>query len=1132
MSDWFSTHLSTWTDLYGLCFVVLGFVAYTLPRHDPTLRFARDLRWLGAFGVVRGLLELLLPGGYAPGLGGSWAALLGPAVLAGSYIALLEFGRRSMCAVERFGRWPAPSVHGAALAAAAVLTLGSHDAATGLVLGAKYFVGMPGAFLSGVALIATPAEATERRELRSVGRALCVAGSAFLAYGLLMPWVHAPELQLSGWMASVPEFMTWTFVPVEILRSLCALTATLALVALIRRAGDLSTQDLKRVNNMLNGFVYRCENTRDWPVTYMSGGAVELTGYSAEEFLRNEPTFGGIIHPDDADAVWSGVQRALADKTVYELSYRIIARGGEVRWVYERGRGAFDAQGRLLHLEGHVINDTVRMEAITQLRLKDTAIESSLNAIAMAGLDGTIQYVNTAFCELWGMRREDALTMSVLGLWHDRGAARNAAQQLQRDGRWQGVLQARRADGSSAELQVSASLFFDRAGQPAGALAAFADVTEQLRLAAELAEERDFATSLVANAPVIILLLDAQGKIQHANSYFEDLAGYRLEEIRGKDWFSTFLPERDQPRIRALFESAIGGVRTRADVHPIVTRSGERRDIEWYDQVMRDGQGRARLLLAVGQDITERRRSLEALAASQRTLREILDNVFAFVGLIEADGEVLEINHAPLAAAQLERKDVLGRNLWETPLAGGPEERPVLMAAFQAALEGARVRRDLPVRFGRRRMTLDASFAPIRDESGNVARVVSFGVDVTEQRAMEQQTRRLEAQLQKQQRLEALGTLAGGIAHDFNNLLMIILGNVDAARIHLAQGAELAEDLDGIDRAGLRAQDLVKQILAFGRRQEQVLSRVRIVPILEEALKLLRSTLPARLEVRLTATDPDAEVLADSSQIHQVVMNLVTNAWHAVDDGPGCVEICVSSELWSARSGEASADLEPGRYVRVDVRDTGSGMEPAVLERAFEPFFTTKLPGQGSGLGLSVVHGIMESHNGVVLLESEPGTGTLVRLYFPQAEGSSAAREAPSPAEAVDGHGEHILFVDDEPAIASLAKRLLQSMGYRISCYTSSTQALAAFAVCPREFALAITDYSMPMMSGVELARALLEIRPELPILVMSGFLTPEELKSTADAGIARVMMKPVSFRQLGAAVSDLLRSDAAVEAP
>src|SRR5262245_26940191 len=443
MSDWFGTHLSTLSNLYGLSFVVLGFVAYTLPRQDPTLRFARDLKWLGWFGVVRGTLELLLPGGYAASLAGSFGSALGPVVLTGSYVALLEFGRRCVCSVERLGRWPALALHGVAIAATSALTLGVQDPLTGLVVGARYFVGMPGALLSGVALLATPAEATERRELRSVGRALRVAGSAFLAYGLLMPWVNPTELQLASWMTPAAEFMAWTMLPVEIPRSLCALTTTLALVTLVRRAGDVSTQDLMRVNNLLNGFVYRCENTREWPVTYMSGGAFELTGYRAEEFLRGQPTFGSIIHPDDADAVWDGVQKALAERTVYVLSYRIIARGGEMRWVYERGRGAFDAQGHLLYLEGHVINDHVRMQAIAELRLKDTAIESSLNAIAMSDLQGKIRYVNPAFCALWGIRREDAIGSSILDLWDDPEAARSAARMLRGDGRWQGVLRAR-----------------------------------------------------------------------------------------------------------------------------------------------------------------------------------------------------------------------------------------------------------------------------------------------------------------------------------------------------------------------------------------------------------------------------------------------------------------------------------------------------------------------------------------------------------------------------------------------------------------------------------------------------------------------------------------------------------------
>lgn len=383
----------------------------------------------------------------------------------------------------------------------------------------------------------------------------------------------------------------------------------------------------------------------------------------------------------------------------------------------------------------------------------------------------------------------------------------------------------------------------------------------------------------------------------------------------------------------------------------------------------------------------------------------------------------------------------------------------------------------------------------------------------------------IEAQLRQSQKMEALGRLAGGIAHDFNNLLSAILGNVQLARQDVGESHAAWVSLGEIQTAGQRARELVQRILAFSRQQEPHRARVDPAPLVDEAVRLLRATLPAGIELQTEYANDVPPILADPAQITQALMNLGTNAWQAMAGQPGRINVSVSvSELDQAWC-ERHPAMAPGRYVCIRVRDTGIGLDNAVKDRIFEPFFTTKPVGEGTGLGLSVVHGVMQAHGGAITVESEAGRGAVFSLYFVALSGEAATVGNSIPViTPATGAGQEIMYVDDEEPLVFLVMRLLERLGYRVSGYTRAEEAVAAYRTNPSRYELVITDLSMPGMSGMDVARSILAIQPEAKVLMVSGYLRQADLDLARSIGVRDVVLKPNTVEELGAAVGALLQ--------
>jgi nitrogen-specific signal transduction histidine kinase/CheY-like chemotaxis protein len=384
--------------------------------------------------------------------------------------------------------------------------------------------------------------------------------------------------------------------------------------------------------------------------------------------------------------------------------------------------------------------------------------------------------------------------------------------------------------------------------------------------------------------------------------------------------------------------------------------------------------------------------------------------------------------------------------------------------------------------------------------------------------------KKLETQLQQAQKMEAIGTLAGGIAHDFNNILAGIMGYTELALLDTPEGNRASQNLKQVLKSGNRAKDLVKQILAFGRKTDADRKPLEVGPIVKESLKLLRASLPTTIEFNHNIPGNLGKVLADPTQIHQVLMNLCTNAAHAMQKSGGILEVSLADIEFDKDRALQNLGLPAGPYLQLTVKDTGSGMTPEVMERIFDPYFTTKEKGGGTGLGLAVVHGITRDHRGAISVQSEQGKGSTFDVYLP------VIRKDEIPHESVEeplpkGH-ERALFIDDEQSLAEIGKEMLTRLGYKVVAKTNSLDALEFFRTDPDQFDLVITDMTMPQMTGEKLAQNLMSIRPDIPVILCTGYSEMMTEEKAKEMGIKGFAMKPLIIRDLASSIRKVLDKD------
>ena len=413
--------------------------------------------------------------------------------------------------------------------------------------------------------------------------------------------------------------------------------------------------------------------------------------------------------------------------------------------------------------------------------------------------------------------------------------------------------------------------------------------------------------------------------------------------------------------------------------------------------------------------------------------------------------------------------------------------------------------------------TLDflLSAALTRGPDGKPTGVVVNLTDISRKKA-------LEAQYKHAQKLESIGTLAGGIAHDFNNILAGIMGYSQLAKMNIADPKKAGEDIDQLMKGAERAKDLVRQILTFSRQSEYQKQSLKVFIIVKEALKLIRSSIPSSIEIKEDIASK-ASVMADPTQIHQVVMNLCTNAYHAMRDTGGVLTVELKKIMVPGPDNIAELNMMPGNYLRLEVSDTGSGIQPDIMDKIFDPYFSTKAPDKGTGLGLAVVHGIVKDSNGFIKVYSRPGQGTVFYVFLPVSEEKEGSGDVQDKNDSPAHGTEKIMFVDDEENIRKPAKEFLEDLGYRVYTYSNGQEALKAFIKDPHHFDFIISDITMPFLTGDKLAASILEIKPELPIILCTGYSEKSSDDTPLKGRIYKRLYKPVSLQNLACVIREKL---------
>ncbi|HYM47525.1 MAG TPA: PAS domain-containing protein, partial [Burkholderiaceae bacterium] len=851
------------------------------------------------------------------------------------------------------------------------------------------------------------------------------------------------------------------------------------------------------------------------------------------------------FHPDDRARRIEAMQAHLDGRSpAYAIEYRVQRQDGSWHWVRARGLCVRDSAGQPQRVAGSVTDIDAQRRAEDALRESEER-----SAIAMTGSNEGHWVWNLATDELFmsAMAKEifdlppeapfttRAEFLKQLNVHPDDVARLQkqvddhvAGDTPRLETEYRIILR----DGAAIRwIQSRGQCFRDASGQAVRMAGATIDVSERKRAEDSLRQsEKRFALA-VAGSNDGIVDWDVVHDRMYSSKRAMRIMGIESDvTVRSRaEWrdLVKYHPD-DVQRVRDDLQNFLDGqVELREGEYRVCLPDGEYRWIRHRNKCVRDAAGRPIRVAGSISDIDAHKRAEEALRESEERYQ------LAVVGSNEGmwDWDMRGDTFFFSARAQ----ELLGLDPgepmrpcgeWWTVFAYHPDDEKRVKDALAAYLGGAGKSWEVEYRL-RHQRTGDWHWyrergVALRDALDQPYRMAGSMEDITDRKDAEAQRDRLECQLRQAQKLEAIGTLAGGIAHDFNNVLAAILGYGEMAQKDAPEGTPLRRNIDAAISAGMRAKSLVEQILAFSRSGAGERVPVHVQSVVAETLDLVADSVPHGVRVERQLTAGDAAVLGDPTQIHQVVLNLCTNAMQAMkSDGDLTVELD-AVDLAESRT-VSTGVLASGSYVRLSVRDTGVGIAPQVLERMFDPFFTTKGVGVGTGLGLSLVHGIVTDLGGGIDVQSAPGAGATFTVYLPR-QGRVAAPAVTEDAIA-GGHGETILLVDDEEALVKVGEEMLAMLGYETVGFASSTAALETFRASPQRFDAVLSDEAMPDMTGSELAREIRKLHPDIPIVLMSGYVTPALHERAQDAGVVEVLAKPLVSRDIARSLAGVLRN-------
>ena len=782
-----------------------------------------------------------------------------------------------------------------------------------------------------------------------------------------------------------------------------------------------------------------------------------------------------------------------------------------IDWNYKR-----DQDGKVVGFISLVTDITEKMKLQKDLQESQTNFQSIFEhsplAIMCTDENGTITTCNDRAVKLFGAPREKLIGFSYKNIKNKDMENAIATVLTGKKSRFEGEYLTVTGDVLT-DMRANFSPSFNSDNEVSGVIGIFEDISESKKVERDLKESEEKYSKIFNSEIDAISIFDAETReIIDCNEAFLKLYGYsRAEVLQLKTDDISAEPEKTASFIK---NSAMkGDTRIRRRRHK--KKDGTRIivDIAVGPFIL---HGR-KVMFAKLHDITKHVRDEEALHESEERFRIAFLTSPDSININKMDGTYVEINKGFAELTGYSREDVIGKSSIDINIWDDQEDRKTLVEGLQKSSRFENMEAQFRMKDGSLKTgLLSASVIQLHGEP----HILSITKDISASKKVEREKEKLEAQLRQVYKMEAIGTMAGGIAHDFNNILTVILGNADLARYVNNDDGPAKAYIDRILEAADRAKEMVRQILAFSRKAKLALVLIKPHMVFTETLTLLRATIPSTIEIRQNFSPECRTIKADPTQLNQIMMNLSTNAVYAMDEN-GLLDVSLQEVELSEKNTKYKKHLKPGPYAMLTVTDTGKGMSNEVMERIFDPFFTTKKFGEGTGMGLSVVHGIVESHGGMISAESTPGEGTTFRLYFPIIDETAEQVNKTSPVH-YKGN-ERILLIDDEESLVEIGAEILGLLGYRVTAKTNSLEAFEAFKTNPDNFDLVITDQTMPNMSGTELAVELLKIRSDISIVLCTGYSSKISDDMIKEIGIADYFMKPFDAEQLALIVRKTL---------